>query len=45
MKSIVLGIAATIVLAVVASFALERAQQSSTERYTVPASVRINTGS
>lgn len=45
MKSIVLGIAATIVLAVVASFALDRLQQSSTDRYTAPASVRIHTGS
>jgi FlaG/FlaF family flagellin (archaellin) len=45
MKAIVLGIAATVVLAVVASFALERIQQSSTERYTAPASVRTSHGS
>jgi hypothetical protein len=45
MKSILLGIAATVVLAVVASFALNLVQQSATERYTAPASVRINSGS
>lgn len=45
MKSIILGIAATIVLAVVAGYALNNAQQSATERYTAPASVRISTGS
>ncbi len=45
MKSIILGIAATIVLAVVASYGLATLQQSATERYTVPSSVRINPGS
>lgn len=45
MKSIILGIAATVVLAVVASYALNTVQQSATERYTAPASVRISTGS
>jgi hypothetical protein len=45
MKSIILGIAATIVLAVIASYGLSTLQQSATERYTAPASVRINSGS
>ena len=45
MKSIILGIAATIVLAFVASYGLDSMQQSATERYTAPASVRISTGS
>lgn len=45
MKSIILGIAATIVLAVVAGYTLSNAQQSASERYTAPASVRISSGS
>lgn len=45
MKSIVLGVLATVVLAVVASYGLASLQQSATERYTAPASVRINPGS
>lgn len=45
MKSLILGILATIVLAVVAGYALNNLQQSATERYTAPASVRIHTGS
>jgi ABC-type proline/glycine betaine transport system permease subunit len=45
MKSIILGIVATVVLAVVASYGLSTLQQSATERYTAPASVRISTGS
>jgi len=45
MKNIILGILATVVLAVVASYGLGTLQQSATERYTAPASVRINSGS
>ncbi len=45
MKSIILGIAATIVLSVVASYGLATMQQSATERYTVPSTVRMNPGS
>lgn len=40
MRNVLIGIAITIVLAVVAYFALDMAQNSASERYTVPG-VRI----
>jgi len=45
MKAVLAGIAASIIIALVAAFALGALQQSSTEKYAVDYSVRLDTKS